>query len=459
MGKAKSGPRTGLNTYALLFAVIALAALLTHVIPGGAFDRVVVSGRTVVDADTFHAVDASPATFFDVFRAFPYGLLNASLLVMGVIMLGGSTKVILGTGVIHTGIAKMVDRLEGRRADVIVVAVFCFFAVLGGFLGLIDISIAFVPLTVAVAAHLGYDRLTGVAMPLLGALSGFIAGPTNPMSTAICQAVAEIPIFSGLWLRLFAFFAIVTISLIYLLRHAHRYRSRAVTEPEPGGTLNLSQYGSGTLGVRGALVLLLLFGSIALFVAGSLRWSWTFADLCGILFFDAVAMALLFRTKPDTFVRTFLAGAADMMGAAALIGLAAGIEWILSRANILDTIVHALFTPAQSVPPALAVVAAFLIVAAVNFPIPSASGKAVLIMPLLVPLAQVIGFSEQTATLIYQFGDGVTKICFPTVGPVLAVLAIGGIPFSRWFRYAMPLVFILSLLCVALLVFSFAIQY
>ena len=78
-----------LNSFAILFFVIVFCAILTHFVPAGQFDSIEVNGRMVVDPGSFKHIESSPAGFFDVFKAVPYGLVASAMLVIGTMIIGG----------------------------------------------------------------------------------------------------------------------------------------------------------------------------------------------------------------------------------------------------------------------------------------------------------------------------------------------------------------------------------
>ncbi len=442
-----------LETHVLLVGIIIIAAIMTHIIPAGSFSYVEIGGRNVVIADSFHLTSGDPVGVWDVFRAFPYGLYTSGILIAGLYCIGGFGAVLIETKVIDTVIVNLLQMFRKGSKDMVLIACFYFFSVLGAFLGLIDVVIPFVPIMLGMAVKLGYDTKTGIATAILGAMSGFMAGPTNPLTTGIGQEVAGITMFSGFAYRMAIYFMSTSLTVCYILYRAHQnvcITTVVRSDKEPGMV---------TLSRRYIAILITLVGSILFFVIGTIQNGWGNLEMATVLFIDSILFGILDGMSQKKWIAIFTDGAAKMTGAAILIGLASGVEWILKSANVLDTIVYGLLGKIRELHPILIILLLFLIILVVNFLIPSASGKAVLVMPMLIPIAQVSGFTEQTAVLIYQFGDGITKMCFPTVGPLLAVLALGDIGFGEWARYVRPLIVFLGIMAVIFLISAYCFQY
>ena len=139
---------------------------------------------------------------------------------------------------------------------------------------------------------------------------------------------------------------------------------------------------------------------------------------------------------------TLIEGAKEVVFGAIIVGLARGILVVMQQGMILDTIIHSLGGLIEGVPPALAGVLMFFVQLVVNFFIPSGSGQAAATMPIMVPLADMIGLSRQTAVLAYQFGDGFTNQIIPTCSWLMVNLAVAKIPYERWVKFVTPIMLI-----------------
>jgi len=193
--------------------------------------------------------------------------------------------------------------------------------------------------------------------------------------------------------------------------------------------------GAAALPRRHLLVLGLVLGAFTFVIVGLLSWGWGFDELSAAFFIMGALAGLAGRLGVEGTARAFVKGFRDMAYAALLVGFARAIYVVLEDGRIVDTIVHGLFTPVQGLPPALAGLGMMLAHVAVHVPIPSVSGHAVLTMPILVPLSDLLHVSRQVAVLAYQSGAGLTDMITPTNGSLLALLAAGGVSYRDWFPF------------------------
>ena len=98
---------------------------------------------------------------------------------------------------------------------------------------------------------------------------------------------------------------------------------------------------------------------------------------------------------------------------------------------------YGLFIPTQYLPTSLSGVSMMISQALLHFPVPSYSGQAILTMPILVPLSDLIGLSRQICVLAYQYGAVMMDMLIPTNGALMAIIAIAGISFNKWFKFAL----------------------
>lgn len=453
-----------INSFALLFFVIIFAAILTHIIPAGHFDTIEVNGRMVINPDSFKFIESNPASFFDIFRAVPYGLVASAMLVIGTMMIGGSIGVIQETGALNIGISKAISKLGNKGGNLVLVLIFCIFASLGGFLGFIEASIPFIPLAISIAVGLGYDSITGVAVALLGAMIGFSSGPTNPLTVGISQSLAGLPMFSGLSFRIVIFVITIIVSLHHILKYSKSIKADSskslmhdIDTSDLSFDVDTFQKEKFTLAHK--LIILTLIGCLGLFIYGAINFRWYFNELSALFILIALVAGVLGKLGINKTAEVFVKGASGIAGGALIIGVARGIQWILESGNIIDTIIHSISTPLSTLPPVISAIAMLLFICVINFFIPSGSGKAVITMPIMLPMADIVGISKQTAILAYQLGDGITNIIYPTLGVVLIALAFGKVPYDRWFKFTISLVIKLLILSTIFLFVAIQINY
>jgi uncharacterized ion transporter superfamily protein YfcC len=425
-----------------------LAAALTWVLPAGKFQRRddPVTGRSVVVAGTYQSVEPAPVGPFGALVAVPKGLTDAADVVFFVFLVGGAFGVVEQTGALRRVVDWLVRRLARREILVVPVAGLAF--ALGGILMQTQEElIAFVPVLLLLTRRLGFTPLTAVAMSLGTAAVGAAFSPINPFQVGIAQKVAELPLASGSAFRL----AVLVPALALWLGYTMRYALRSRVAPE-AATLE-----KGTaLDWRQAAVLLLVLGTFVLFVVGVRRFEWDFSQMAALFFAMGIAAGLAGRLGVAGTADAFVEGFRSMALAALLIGFARAIFVVLEEGRIVDTVVHALFTPLSHLPVALSALGMMAVHTVVHLPVPSTSGQAVLTLPVLVPVADLLGLSRQVAVLAYQYGAGLCELVTPTNGALMAMLAAAGVRYDGWFGFVLPVYALLAALGAAAIIAAIA---
>ena len=437
----------------LLTACIFAAAICSYVLRAGEYDRRQdpVTGRSVVVAGTYHHVDQRPVGPFEALVAIPRGLADAASVVFFVFLVGGAFTVVDQTGALRQGVEWLVRRLANHEALVIPILSVAF--ALGGALeNMSEEIIALVPVLLLVTRRLGFDALTAVAVSIGAAAIGAAFSPINPFQVQIAQKLAGLPPLSGAAFRL----ALMAIALGGWIWGTWRYARRTRIEPdrvEAGGT----EDDTGTMDPRRAIVLALVLTAFGVFVFGVMRLGWDFDQMAALFFAMGVLSGLIGGLGVGGTAQAFVAGFTSMAYAAMLIGFARAIFIVLDQGHIIDTLVNALVTPLQSLPIALSALGMLLVQAAVHAPVPSVSGQAVLTMPVLVPMADLIGLSRQVVVLAYQYGAGLMELVTPTNGALMAVTASAGVKYGDWLKFAIPLFAALLLLAGIAIVIAIAV--
>ena len=422
----------------LLVGCILLAAAASHVLPAGQYERRddPGTGRRVVVAGTYHYVAPNPVSAFQALVAIPRGMADAGSVIFLVFLVGGAFTVVDQTGVLRRAVDWLVRRLQRRAALVIPTA--CVAFALGGALeNMGEEIIALVPVLLLLTRRLGFDALTAVAMSLGAAAVGAAFSPINPFQVGIAQKLAELPLLSGSSFRLGFLVLALGIWIWGTLRYAARTRS--VLQAEDLGP-------SGPLGVRQGAVLLLVLGTFAVFVVGIMRLGWDFDQMSALFFLMGVAAGLVGGLRVAGTAEAFVEGFKSMAYAALLIGFARAIYVVLDQGRIVDTIVHGLFAPIAQLPVALSALGMMTVQTAVHFPVPSVSGQAVLTLPVLVPLSDLLGLARQVTVLAYQYGAGLCELLTPTNGALMAILAAAGVGYEKWLKFVVPVYLALAAL-------------
>ncbi len=436
----------------LLTGFILVGAALSYVLPAGRYERRddPVTGRSVVVPGTYRAVEPDPVGPFEAVVAIPRGMADAADIVFLVFLIGGAFAVFDATGALRRGIAWLV-RVLGDREILIIPLVSLAFATGGVLENLQEEIIALVPALLLLARRLGYTPLTAVAMSAGAAFVGSAFSPINPFQVGIAQKLAELPLLSGGGFRMLFLALALTLWIGSTMRHAARTRVAPSMGAEgdmavhgraddrhPPGLGQPGDAGPDGIGRRDAVIFGLLGLTFATLVYGLLRLGWDFDHLSALFFIFGVAVGLIGRLGVTGTAEAYADGFRSMAYAALLIGFARAIFVVLDDGQIVDTIVHGMFTPIQDLPVGLSALGMVAAHTAVHVPVPSVSGQAVLTLPVLVPLSDLLGLSRQVTVLAYQYGAGLCDLITPTNGALMAILAAGGVRYEEWMRFCVP---------------------
>jgi len=435
----------------LLVLCVLVAAVLTWLLPAGAYERRddPVAERQVVVAGTYQPVTPSPVGPFEALVAIPKGMSDAASVIFYVFLVGGAFAVVERTGALGQLVNWLAARLAGQGIWVIPIVGFAF-----GWGGILiqmqEELIAFVPVLLLLSRRLGFNALTAVAMSLGAAAVGAAFSPINPFQVGIAQKVAGLRLLSGWEFRSVILAAAWLVWIGGTMRFAGRSR---VTPETPGPSASTG----ASAGWKQAVVLGIVLVTFAAFVLGVTRYGWDFEQLAALFFLMGVAAGLVGGLGVGGTAEGYVEGFRSMAFAGLLIGFARGIYIVLDEGHIVDTIVQGVFTPIASLPTTLSALGMMAVQALVHLPVPSTSGQAVLTMPLLVPLSDLIGLSRQVTVLAYQYGAGLCELVTPTNGALMAMLAASGVRYEEWLRFLLPVIGVLAALAAAAIAAAVAI--
>jgi uncharacterized ion transporter superfamily protein YfcC len=417
----------------LLTGCILAAAVLTYVLPAGQYEREydAETDRTIVVAGTFERVDPDPVGPFDAFVAIPRGLESAADVVFLVFLIGGAFTVVDKTGALRTAVHWMTANL-GERAVLAVPVVSVFFAIGGVVENMQEEIIPLIPVVLILTRRLGFTALTAVSMSAGAAFVGSAFSPINPFQVGIAQRVSDVPLLSGGLYRSGFLALALGLWIVATMRNAMATRVIPTeAEEEPAAELeHVARHGT----ILGIVAL-----TFAVLVWGLLDQGWDFNQMSGLFVIMGVAVGVIGRLGLSGTAAAFADGFREMAFAGILIGFARAISVVLEQGLIIDTIVHGLFTPLAELPLTLSAIGMMLVQTVVHVPVPSVSGQAVLTMPVITPLADLLGMSRQVAILAYHYGAGLCDLLTPTNGALMAILATAGVRYEDWVRFATPL--------------------
>lgn len=400
--------------------------------------------------------------------------------------------------------------------NIIMIAIMLLFSLFGAIFGMSEETIPFVVILVPLAISMGYDSIVGVCLVYVAAHVGFAGAILNPFTIGIAQTIAEIPMFSGIEYRFICWVVLTIILIAFVLIYAARIKRnpsksimydadsywRDKVEASSAGVKyyhNKSSWisfilvsvtivcftifyskvcsikvGTGVyhtpwlLPVVGALfiisslfalrksvhfyILNLLMFTIVYLVVGVLGFNWYITEISALFVALALSSGIASGLSANSVVKEFLSGAKDILSAALVVGLAAGIIIILEEGKVIDPMMRSLVALVDGTSKVASIGLMYGVQTLINLVIPSASAKAAITMPIMAPFSDMIGVSRQATVLAFQFGDGFTNMITPTSGVLIAALGMAKIPYAKWVKFIWKFILILIIVGFCLLI-------
>ena len=455
------------HTYVLLFSFIIIAAILSWIVPAGEFERVMVGEREIINPDSFAHVASNPQGIFEVLKSIPRGFARTQGISYFLFVTGGSFLIINKTGMIESALSRIVSSLKGKEALVIPVVVLIM-GLAGSTIGLSEETIVFIALGVSLARAIGYDSLIGVGMIGLGAGVGFTSGFMNPFSVGVAQSIAELPLFSGIELRLVLFTVLWIVTSLYLIIYGKRVKAdltNSIVYDEEMKARNhadfqdLNTTENIEFTTKQKIIAAVFVGGFVVIAYGVMSLGWFITEIGAVFLGMGLISGLIYGMRPGDLADNFIEGAKDMMYAALIVGLAQSLVIIMEDAMILDTLINGLTGAISNLPSVLSAAGMYVVQIIINFFISSGSGQAAVTMPIMVPLADALDVTRQTAVLSYQLGNGFLDSIMPMSGILMAQLAIADIPYKKWVKFAMPLMGIWLAIGLVFIIFAQLVGY
>ena len=425
---AQISTRAFLQSTIILFLLMVAAGVLTLVVPAGSFDRIVQDGREAVVPGSYQQIEAPEYPIWRWLTA-PVEVLWAKdgltviMIILFLLMVGASFAILDKSGILKSVIDRIVGRL-GHRKYLLLLVVSFFFMLIGAFFGIFEEVVPLVPLMIALSYSLGWDSLVGLGMSILATNMGFSAAVTNPFTIGVAQKIAGLPLFSGSGLRILIFLVFYALLAFFLVRYAQKIEKHPELSPVYNeekdikkGSSNISDFseGSAEIGRAGVWFVVFLVLILAVLLSGPVvpGLSDIALPLVGLLFLIGGVGAGLISGAGGKVVRSAaLEGIGGIAPGIPLILMAASIKHIVVSGGIMDTLLHRSTSLVGNTDPITAAVIVFLLTLMVEFFISSGSAKAFLLIPILMPLAELIGVTRQISVLAYCFGDGFSNVVY-----------------------------------------------
>ncbi len=461
-GRLSIGVKSFISAIAVILILMVVTYILTLVVPSGEYPRIEDgAGNTLVDTDAGFSYVEGGIPFWK-WALSPILVLGSSgggtliAVIVFLLVIGGIFTALDRCGLIKYMLDRLAFRFGAVRYRLLAVTVL-FFMALGAMVGSFEECVPLVPIVVALAVNLGWDALTGIGMSLLAVGCGFASGVANPFTVGVAQELAGLAMFSGVWLRLVAFVLIYLLLVVCLTFYAKKIERPVEKNPMETDFVRDRKLDAGAL----CFVCILGVG-IALVLASGLISA--LRDFTLIIVAVTFLLAGVFATLVSgmggkALAKSACSGVVNILPAVLMILMASSIKYTLEEAKILDTLLHSAVGVASALPSFAVILFIYLIVLVMNFFIPSGSAKAFMLIPLIVPMAQVFGISPQLCIVAFAFGDGFSNVFYPTNPALLISLGLADVSYVRWFKWSWKFQLLNILLTSGILLFGLAVGY
>lgn len=433
------------HIYVLLFCIITIVTILTWIVPAGSFEYVVdeVTGKTVAVPDSYHTIESSPVGPFKMFQLIYAGYSDAASIIFFVFISYASVGIVIASGCFNGLVAAMLKIFKGKFRVAIIPIFMLIIGLCSSTVGLFEEWYPFIPVFAGISVAMGFDAIVGMGIVCIGAAVGYSGAMFNPFTVGIAQGIAEVPLFSGVGFRFASHMAMLAVSATMICRYALKVQADPTKSVLYGETINLdlnteADVTNAPFGIREKSILAILIGSIVVMVYGCKVYGWYFQELSAVFLIMGIICALIQGWGPNTIATKMSISYGNVARACMTIGLSRGILLILKSSNLIDTVVYYVSRPLSAFPEWLSGVSMLVIQTLLNCIIPSGSGQAATIMPIMTPIADMLNVARDTAVLAFQFGDGVSNILWPTAA-VATICALGGIKIEKWWKFFVPI--------------------
>ncbi|MBF0407260.1 MAG: putative basic amino acid antiporter YfcC [Candidatus Riflebacteria bacterium] len=474
--------RFNFHPLVMIFSMVIIVAVMTWIIPGGEYERKQVNGKTQVVSNSFKQIEGRPQGIGAIMTAPVKGFTKAAEIIVFLLVIGGAFMVVQKTEAINACLQRVAEIFAQRPhlQKFFIPVTMTLFSLGGSIFGMCEEVIPFIPIFIPLAMSLGYDSLVGVAIPFLGAAAGFAGSTLNPFTVGIALKICELPYNTGLGYRIFVWIISTVFTIAFVMWYAAKIKrnpetsavyeidqarpwfknkqamsdkSQSVQDVQREESFGENQANSGTILTKAHIIIMSLFAlTMVVLVVGILKYEWFIIEIAGLFFSLGILAGIVGGMSASEIADSFKEGAKDMVGVALIIACAKSLLVIAEDGKIIDTMLYHMGNSISHLPKILAAQGMFVTQSILNFFIHSGSGQAALTMPVMGPLADVLGMTRFTAVLAFQFGEGWINPALPTSGVTMGILGLAGIPYEKWFRWLLPMQIFFFIVALLLLI-------
>ena len=457
------------SSYVIIMLIVVLVAVLSWVLPGGAYDYVdPTASKLEPIAGTFHHVDSNPQGLGSIIMAPIKGFMDSVDIILYTLVIGGYLAVVMKTGAIDAAIGATIRKLKGRE-KLLIPVLMLIFSFAGAAFGIEEETLPFFPVLIPVLLAAGYDTLVGLSVIKMGAALGVMGSIANPFAVAIASRFAGISMADGIGVRLVLLAIYIPAGIIFTMRYAEKVRKDptkslvyAQAEENKKFFLKSDMDNLPELTAKRKLILVVFVISFLVMIWGVLAWEdlgitiwptmgWWFPELSGIFLVASIVVAVIDRMGEEANMDTFINGCKDLLSVAVIIGVARGVSIVMNDAMITDTILHfgeSLLVNTSSV---IFSISTYLIYLVLSFFVPSSSGLATLSMGIMAPLADFANVGREIVVIAYAAANSMLALVAPTCGLLMGVLAMTKTSYVTWMKFVGKFLLLIAVLTMVVL--------
>ena len=446
----------------IVFSIILLVTVMTYILPAGTYERINLDGRNTVVPGSYKVIDSTPIGVLQMFKAIPLGFKSASeiifIVLAGGIMFGFMEK----SKAIENAIGTLIKKMGLKRKYLIVVIMTFTYGLLGVSVGL-ENNIALIPVAAVLSLALGGDLILAAGISVGAMTIGFGLSPINPYTIGTGHKIAELPMFSGAFLRTI----LCSIGLFVMAFYNVRYFKKIILNDQESLAIGLDTKNltlskpikDYSLSVTNWSIIGIFILGLILIIYGVFNLDWHINELSAVFLIIAFLTGIFSKMGGDSMSRIVLESVAVAAPGAFMVGFATTIKVLMEMGNIGDTISYQLSIILEGLPLYLSAICMSISQSFINFFIPSGSGQALATLPVMIPLGESLGLTRQITILAFQVGDGLTNLINPTLGGLIAMLSMSRVPIDRWIRFIFPVLIVLIIIAFLALIVAVAIDY
>ena len=386
-----------------------------------------------------------------------YGSAGIFLFVLAV---GAFITVTMKTGAIQTGIGRLAMRFS-NSGYVLIAILMAIFALGGTSYGMWEETLGFYALMVPLTLALGYDRMVAAGLIFLGAGTGVICSTVNPFATGVASDAAGIGLADGLGVRIAMWLVLVPIAIGYVIWYSRRVQrdpSKSVVGISPADADESKGLVTDvpSLSGRQKFVLTLFIGTFLVMIYGFIPWNdlWQqffskrfplptfttfyFPEAAALFIVMAIVIGLIAKLGEEGTVNTIVSGAADFLSAALIVVLARGITVVMKNSYMTDTVLHWMEHAVAGSSKGAFGLLTYVVNLPIAFLVPSSSGHAALVMPILAPLSDFAQVSRSVTVTAFQSASGLVNLVTPTSAVIMGGLALSKVGYDRYLKFVWP---------------------